>query len=67
MPNSGTARPFGLTLTQIVPAAANPDGTIYDPQRQVNTGTDGQPATGLPTMGTTYNTQYDHQWFTDKD
>ena len=66
-------RPFGLTLGTPLPdgeAVLSLDGLSYDPVRQVNVDALGRVATAdpsLPQMGTVYDTQYDHQRFTDKD
>lgn len=72
-PNRTLALPFGLTLTR----ALQPDEAVsdlgalrYDPVRQLSVTPDGRPAVTGPGQiyaATHYDTQYDMQWFTDKD
>lgn len=71
-PSPSGVRPFGLTHTTVVQdnAVVSLDGLRYDPVRQINVDTMGHPVTGpdhVIRMGTTHNTKYDNQWFTDKD
>lgn len=69
-PSPAGVRPFGLMHTTIVPndALVALDGLRYDPVRQINVDTDGRPSTDhVIRMGTSTDTRYDNQWFTDKD
>lgn len=73
MTTASPARPFGLTRTVTLDTgqAANPfDGLRYDPALQLNVNAAGVPVVDTPeapSMGTSQNTQADHQWWTDKD
>lgn len=71
-PSPTGVRPFGLTYTTVAPddAVTSLDGLRYDPVRQLNVDTSGEPATSrdhIIRMGTTTDTRYDNQWFEDKD
>lgn len=73
VPSPEGTRPFGLTRLEPVPdgaAMVSLDGLSYDPVRQVNVDTAGQPAvhtSGIIHAGTSYDTQYDMTWVVDKD
>lgn len=72
VPSPVGVRPFGLTHTTIVPddVLIVLDHLRYDPVRQLNVDTDGRPVTDpdhVIRMGTSTDTRYDNQWFTDKD
>lgn len=72
-PNTGDARPFGLTRATTLAegeAAVSLDGATYNPARQVNVDPSGTPfvdAPGVVYAATSTDTQYDMQWFVDKD
>lgn len=66
------ARPFGLTLTTVVPESeiANITGVHYDHDRQITVTPDGDPLTAHPLVGvstTTTRTKADNQTWPDKD
>jgi len=73
VPSAGPTRPFGLTRTTPLPQPKEPlplDGLHFDPQRQLTITRNGEAAVSsvpLPLGVTHQNTQYDHQWVTDKD
>jgi putative ATP-grasp target RiPP len=78
LPSAGTVRPFGLTrITVVAPAdALMPVRGRYDRAQQLNVTASGRPLMSDPdeeedetpaTPETNQNTQFDHQWFTDKD
>lgn len=72
-PSPRELRPFGLTLGVSLSAGEamlSLAGLTYDPALQVNVDDEGQPVVDkpfTPQMATTTDTQYDMQWFVDKD
>lgn len=72
-PTQGDARPFGLSRTTALgegEAMVSLDGATYDRKRQINVDPAGRPFVASPGIihaATSTDTQYDMQWFVDKD
>ncbi|MGW1676048.1 putative ATP-grasp-modified RiPP [Saccharopolyspora sp. NPDC002376] len=73
IPTEGATRPFGLTRATPLGAGeamVSLKGATYDPGRQVSVDPGGRPFVETPGVihaGTSYDTQYDMQWFVDGD
>ncbi|WP_190824781.1 putative ATP-grasp-modified RiPP [Saccharopolyspora pogona] len=73
VPSEGAVRPFGLTRAKALgegEAVVSLPAVSYDAVRQLNVDAGERPFVDSPDVivaGTSYDTQYDMQWFVDQD